>query len=315
MARLEANPSAARWDPAWPQGRSIGRGAGIFLAATLGLTWTLWALMWISGGLLFRPAANWFIVASLYVPLIGVVLARVCGDHDALRLTGVGRLGPWHWYLVTYLLIPALLILGALFAVLVGVQGMLNLESALMLLRVNFAVAGGSGALPTGVVNGIIGISHFVLGPLLYLPLTLGAEMGWRGYLWARLRRFGPRRAALLVGILWSLSYVPLVAMGHRYPDAPVLGPVVMAAYGVVYGVILAWLRARSGSVWPSALAVGALLVQIDLIAAFFTRTSTIVGAPIGAVALVPAAVFAALLLWRGEWTLADGAAGSDAPA
>jgi hypothetical protein len=47
--------------------------------------------------------------------------------------------------------------------------------------------------------------------------------------------------------------------LGYNYPQAPQFGGGLFVVFCVVFGAVLSWLRLRSGSVWPPALAHAAL--------------------------------------------------------
>jgi membrane protease YdiL (CAAX protease family) len=83
-----------------------------------------------------------------------------------------------------------------------------------------------------------------------------GEEFGWRGYMLTRLvTLFGPW-ALPLSGVIWGLWHVPLILSGI-YATGP--NPWTSALLFVVAltagGVLIGWLRLRSGSVWPAVLA------------------------------------------------------------
>ena len=99
-------------------------------------------------------------------------------------------------------------------------------------------------------------------GLLLNLALTgvfvLGEEVGWRGFLLPRISRLtGPRRGAVLTGFLHALVHLPVViftttynSAGSRWLIVPTTVVTITAA-----GVLYAWLRDASGSIWPATLA------------------------------------------------------------
>ncbi|HLH25902.1 MAG TPA: CPBP family intramembrane glutamic endopeptidase [Chloroflexota bacterium] len=302
-----AEPDTLVPGPHLPDERAnVRRGLLLFLAVAFGMAWALWGLLWLRGGLA-HPRSVVVLVVSMYAPALGVLAAWRLADRPALRLSGVRRRGPWRAYLWAYLLIPALLILGAALCVLVGVQ---RVDPTFSLVREQFERLGRPAPPPPPMpVALFMALPAFVVAPALNVLATIGEELGWRGYLWARLQPLGPRRAALLIGVIWGVWHAPLIAIGYNYPGSPVLGPLLMVGFTVVYGVALAWLRARSGSVWPAALAHGAINAEAGAIAVFLTAASPLVGAPIGLVALLPAAACAGLLLWRGPW-----AAGASVP-
>ena len=156
--------------------------------------------------------------------------------------------------------------------------------------------------MPIAQIATIGALFAFTLAPIVNLLPAAGEELGWRGYLLARLQPLGPRRAALVVGLIWGIWHAPVIMIGHNYPNEPALGPLLMIVLTLAYGVILAWLRARSGSIWPAALAHGTLNAQGGAVAMFLTPANPLVGAPIGLVALIPTLLLALALLRFAPW-------------
>lgn len=99
-----------------------------------------------------------------------------------------------------------------------------------------------------------------LLGALLVLPLNLGRalgeEIGWRGFLFPRLRsRFSFPVASLLSGLIWSVWHYAVIVQGGYLDSANVplgvglvLFTICMTGQSFLYG----WLRERSDSVWPA---------------------------------------------------------------
>jgi uncharacterized protein len=88
------------------------------------------------------------------------------------------------------------------------------------------------------------------------LLMSLGEEIGWRGFLAPTFYRgLGFAWAGIGTGIIWGLWHMPLIVGGGYDAGTP-------AWYGIpcfmisVTGmaVMLAWLRLRSGSLWPATL-------------------------------------------------------------
>lgn len=88
---------------------------------------------------------------------------------------------------------------------------------------------------------------------------AFGEEFGWRAYLLPKLLPLGPRRAVLVLGIVWGVWHWPLTVIGHNYgleyPYAPFPGMLVMLWFTTVVGIVFAWVTLRSGSVWPAVIA------------------------------------------------------------
>jgi len=90
---------------------------------------------------------------------------------------------------------------------------------------------------------------------LLDFLLTTGEEIGWRGFLVPELTNWvGFHRAALLSGVIWGLWHVPLIVAGpYSQSGTPRWYQVTCFVFTIVpEAVAFAWLRMRSGSIWPS---------------------------------------------------------------
>src|SRR5438874_3641236 len=238
---------------------------------------------------------------GMFGPAIAAVLVRIIrreGFADAgLRLTAPGRPGAWRMYLAAYLVMPLLIALGIGFALLTGVQHWAFSENlhALSRLIANTLTKQGK-SLPAGysadqlaLINIITQIAlAFTLGILFNMIFTFGEEFGWRGYLLPRLAPLGGINAAIITGVIWGLWHAPVIVLdGYNYPSHPWTGVGMMVVFTVALGMIFAWLRFRSGSVWPSVVAHAAFNAQAGFAAIFLSRADSLLGAPIGLVGLL----------------------------
>jgi membrane protease YdiL (CAAX protease family) len=86
----------------------------------------------------------------------------------------------------------------------------------------------------------------------------LGEEIGWRGFLLPRLQTLlTPRRAAVVTGFIHGLFHLPLILLTTTYDTAgsrDLVAALVVATLTAA-GAFYAWLRNRSGSIWPVAIA------------------------------------------------------------
>ena len=152
--------------------------------------------------------------------------------------------------------------------------------------------------------------TFLVLGSLQSLLSATGEELGWRGFLvptLARTMSFG--RLSLLSGAIWALWHFPLIIFADYNGGTPTwYSCLCFFVMVVALGVIFAWLRLRSGSVWPAAIlhASHNLFVQ-----AFFDRVTVDTGptrwltSEFGA-ALALAIVATALLFWRARGAIEE---------
>ncbi|GIJ57086.1 CPBP family intramembrane glutamic endopeptidase [Virgisporangium aurantiacum] len=98
--------------------------------------------------------------------------------------------------------------------------------------------------------------------PLLLCVLALlatvafwGEEFGWTGYLLLRVCPGRPRRAALVAGLIAAVWHYPLALLGYAEYRHLAIGLIGWTVWIVCQEIILAWLRARSRSIWPACLA------------------------------------------------------------
>jgi membrane protease YdiL (CAAX protease family) len=92
--------------------------------------------------------------------------------------------------------------------------------------------------------------------------IFLGEEIGWRGYMLPRMQQLtGRRRAALATGLVHGCFHLPLILLATTYDEFGnrwFVAPVVVATL-TMGGVFYAYLWDRTKSVWPVALAHGAV--------------------------------------------------------
>lgn len=123
--------------------------------------------------------------------------------------------------------------------------------------------------------------------------LALGQELGWRGFLHHELRGLGLRRP-FIVAALWALWYAPLGFVGFTFPDAAVVGALLLGALCVPLSVLLGALREKSGSVFPGAIAMGTLSAVGPLAAILTRATPTYLTGIYGVAGFLAASVLAA---------------------
>lgn len=112
-----------------------------------------------------------------------------------------------------------------------------------------------SPAMPAGVFA-ISFLPALLLGISFNLFAAAGEEFGWRGLLVPELARFmGFTELALVSAAIWTAWHFPMIFFGSYHGagsiwySLAVFIPSVMGA-----GIILAWLRLASGSVWAAVL-------------------------------------------------------------
>ncbi|WP_431867701.1 CPBP family intramembrane glutamic endopeptidase [Nocardiopsis eucommiae] len=236
------------------------RAIGVFTALAFALAWLLALPLWFGDGL----ASPWFTVvatATMMTPAIAALVVVFFVERPeqkawtlglwplrpVRRVLGYGVLG----ILVSIALVLVALPIGALlgvypadFANLSGFQQVLDEQAG-----------GVEIPIPLGALI-LVQLAVLPLAAFVNLIPALGEELGWRGWLLPKLMPLGTLPALLVSGVIWGLWHAPLILLGYNYPDAPGwLGLTAMVTMCVLVGAVFGWLRLRSASVWPAALA------------------------------------------------------------
>jgi membrane protease YdiL (CAAX protease family) len=238
----------------------------IFLLIAFGLSWLIALPLWLGDGAadpLFRVVA----LVMMFTPAIAAlfvvfVVERPQRKAVALGLWPLKPAGRFIFYLVLGLIVPVALILialpiGALFGVYPA--DFVTFSAFHEILDTQLASAGVTDLpIPIGILVALQ-LVNVLFGAFINVIPALGEELGWRGWLLPRLMRLGTVPALLLSGVIWGLWHAPLILLGYNYPAAPGwLGLTMMVGMCILVGAVFGWLRLRSESVWPAALAHGA---------------------------------------------------------
>ena len=186
-----------------------------------------------------------FILAGMWLPGLAAMATRLVAARS-LRGMGWGP-GPGRYYLLAYLL--PLIYGGAPFVIAVASgNGRWNPDA--------WARIAADHGVPASAALGLVALlSVDVLGNLAG---GLGEEIGWRGFLVPVLARsLGFWGVAAASWVIWLVFHLPVIlALGYRPAGTPLW--MSLLAFGAMLApvsVMMAWLRLKSGSLWPAALA------------------------------------------------------------
>jgi len=228
---------------------SDGKEVGTFLGLTFGLSAIFWALI-ISGGSL-SVHGGIYVFALMWCPGVSALITRLIYQHN-VRGEGWG-LGQPRWLALAYVMpiIYATIVYG-----LVWLSGLGGVD----LSRFKTPV-----------------VTFLLAGTLQSIVSATGEELGWRGFLVPTLARSKSFKVVALVsGATWAGWHFPLI-IGADYNGGtpPWYSVLCFAVMVIAMGFPFAWLRLRSGSVWPAAIlhASHNLFVQ-----AFFDRVTVDTG-------------------------------------
>ncbi|WP_062436923.1 CPBP family intramembrane glutamic endopeptidase [Herbidospora daliensis] len=240
-------------------GRDL-RSIGVFTAVAFGLAWLLALPLWFGDGL----ASPWFTVVAVATMTTPAIAALVVVFLMERPQQGPATLGLWPLRPVRRVLGYGAAGIGVSIALVLAALPVGALLGVFPADFVNFSafrqvLAQQAGAaeipIPIGALV-VIQVAALPFAALINLIPALGEELGWRGWLLPKLMPLGTLPALLISGVIWGLWHAPLILLGYNYPDAPGwLGLTAMVVMCILVGAVFGWLRLRSGSVWPAALA------------------------------------------------------------
>ncbi len=237
------------------------RGLIAFMVVSFVLAWLVALPLWLSADGLADPKATWLLPLMMFAPSLGVIAALWLDPEESPRdFTGL-RLGErWGWYWAfAWLVMPLFCVAAPFVGSLFGVYE-LDLREFSGFRELVVANAGEAAFDELSVQRLIaLQLGAILIAPILNGVFTFGEEFGWRGYLLPKLLPLGQLRALLLSGVIWGVWHVPVILLGHNYPNAPVLGVLLMTLFCVLMGILLGWMRLATKSVWPAVIAHAAL--------------------------------------------------------
>ena len=277
----------------------------IYAAVTFGLTWGLlipagFLLGTFANGEASSPVMRGLIALRMFFPLVGALVANLaCGPEARIDLCWRPRIKQnVRNYLIAWFAPAAIALLGCV--VFFATNPHLFDPTMRSFIESNAAAAGltpddlASQMPPVPVLISATFASALTIAPFINMIPAFGEELGWRGMLFPTLAELMSKRsAALVTGVIWGLWHAPAIAMGHNYgmgyEGFPIAGILTMTLLCTAMSCWLSLLRARSGSVWPCALAHGAFNAVANIGVVLCTAGQTLFGpSPLGLVAGIP---------------------------
>jgi membrane protease YdiL (CAAX protease family) len=197
---------------------------GLFLLIAYAVMALFAAPFWFLPGGITHPLFTPVIAVGMWAPaLASVILAKGVEKTNWRTRVGLRFRGRWKkilaWSPLAVLIALATQVLGVVIMVLRGVPGDLTGRTWLRLGTEQLSQAAGTEIPPAVLIVSIL--FGAVFGLVITVVATLGEEIGWRGWLWPALKPLGRIRAAIVLGVVWSLWHLPIVLIGYNYPGEP----------------------------------------------------------------------------------------------
>lgn len=239
-----------------------------FVAVAFGLAWLFALPLWLEGGR-NNPSFLVISIAIMFTPALAAVMAGKLFEPQVRLVTALGivpangRIGAIILYSLLGIVLALVITLGGL--VVGQVFGVFQMDLVQFSAFRELIVSKLNGqplpaAMPPLWVLVLVQLVVVVVASPINALAAIGEEIGWRGWLLPHLQPMGLGPAIVVSGVIWGLWHAPLILLGYNYPGASAwqaLG--CMSAMCTVTGICLAWLRLRSDSILPCAIAHGAI--------------------------------------------------------
>lgn len=237
-----------------------------FVAISFGLAWLIAIPLWTGGGLA-HPQFQLIAGAMMFTPAIAAVVMVLIARRSRTFSLGLGLKPVGRTILLSVIAVfafPALTLLAVVIAWMLGAIPLdwANLSGYRAGLESLLAVAGPDAQELLDVpihLLALLQVLNIPLNTLLAAVIVFGEEFGWRGWLLPALRPLGVWPALIASGVIWGLWHSPIILLGYNFGRTDITGVLMMIVFCVLSGIVLGWLRLRSGNLWPAVFAHAAI--------------------------------------------------------
>ncbi|MHA7058932.1 CPBP family intramembrane glutamic endopeptidase [Aquimarina sp. M1] len=229
-----------------------------YLAIVLIMTFVIQLFVISNGGEDYR-FFQLFIGFSMFLPSLGAVFYLI-KTKKGLRYIN-WRIGKPRHILYSLLLPSIITLLSVLFFEKIG-WGVNNAYSfthgKVNAIEIPLFLGSEIQSIPFFIFNFIVsGIGFSLITSLL----TIGEEIGWRGFLQKRLlEKNNTLKSLLFLGLVWGFWHFPLIVNGFNYPEYPIWGAFFLFPFMAVFiSFFMGWLTINSKSFWPAVFAHGGI--------------------------------------------------------
>lgn len=274
--------------------RTSGKGVlAEFLLLAFGIAW-LSALGMFAFDLELQSLLGLVLVVLTYMwaPAIAALVVQY-RHRSTVRGMGI-RLGSIRWLLVAWL-IPLPLVACTLVIAIALPGTEFTTDPIIFLLELGVPESDAEEALETFETIPIplwilLLIGGLQAGITINAVAAFGEELGWRGLLLAEIAVFGFWKASFIIGLLWGIWHAPIIALGHNFPNQPMLGIVVMTGATVTLSPLYTYVTVRARSVLAPSVLHGTFNAIAPL-SLMYVAGNTLLTSPVGLAGIVAAAL------------------------
>jgi len=239
--------------------------SSLFIGLTLIISWLLAFTFFYLGGQLNTTVGIVTLIIYMMIPmLVAIVVQKVVYKESLSEPLGISfRLN--RWFIIAGLLPPILVFATIGVSVLIpGVEyspdinvsfiRFVTIFNALQFEQMDNQVA------HILLQPGILGLIQVLfIGITVNAILSLGQELGWRGFLQNEFSFMGFWKSSAVIGSIWGIWYAPLIIQGYNYPEHPWAGVFMMIIWCILIAPIFSYIRIKAKSVLAVAIIHGSI--------------------------------------------------------
>ena len=271
-----------------------------FLGITFAFSWIMFIipLAFKSNPAVYQQMAVLFWAIGMWGPGLAAIIVTIFIAKEPFSSLRLNRLGKFRYYLAAWFLPPLLVALTIVLSILIG-TAQYDPDFTTMQAIVEQSAQTGV-EIPVTTLILIQFVQGLILGPVINVFVTMGEELGWRGFLLPKMLPMGEWKALIWGGVIWGIWHAPVILQGHNYPEHPFLGVFLMIAFCIFLSIIIGWMYLRTRSPWSAAIAHGSLnawggLAVVFLVPGFDTAFG---GAIVSVTGFIILALFIGLLMF-----------------